>query len=145
MSGSAGHNNFFPDMSLAKMHLCVLSLTTRRRSRLTNAVEFKAWLVVRMTSVVDYHFWVCKTRVIFFPISVTNLRILFFFWNLGMQRWRWMDEGGFSTLRLGAQSDTLLSTLRDPTQLRRRQCACPCYAMFEWKKLKFLLLIRRKE
>ena len=34
-----------------------------------------------------------------------------------------MDEGGFSTLRLGAQSDTLLSTLRDPTQLRQRQCA----------------------
>ena len=32
-------------------------------------------------------------------------------------------------LRLGAQSVTLLSTLRDPTQLRR---------------LKFLLLIRRK-
>jgi hypothetical protein len=32
---------------------------------------------------------------------------------------------------LGAQSVTLLSTLRDPTQLRRRQCACPCYAMFE--------------
>ena len=26
-------------------------------------------------------------------------------------------------LRLGAQSVTLLSTLRDPTQLRRRQCA----------------------
>ena len=25
-------------------------------------------------------------------------------------------------LRLGAQSVTLLSTLRDPTQLRRRQC-----------------------
>ena len=37
-------------------------------------------------------------------------------------------------LRLGAQSVTLLSTLRDPTQLRRRQCACTCYAMFEWKK-----------
>ena len=36
-----------------------------------------------------------------------------------------------SLLRLGAQSVTLLSTLRDPTQLRRRQCACPCYAMFE--------------
>ena len=27
------------------------------------------------------------------------------------------------TLRLGAQSVTLLSTLRDPTQLRRSQCA----------------------
>jgi hypothetical protein len=27
------------------------------------------------------------------------------------------------TLRLGAQSVTLLSTLRDPTQLRQRQCA----------------------
>ena len=26
-------------------------------------------------------------------------------------------------LRLGAQSVTLLSTLKDPTQLRRRQCA----------------------
>ena len=26
-------------------------------------------------------------------------------------------------LRLGAQSVTLLSTLRDPTQLRQRQCA----------------------
>ena len=88
-------------------------------------------------------------------------------------------------LRLGAQSVTLLSTLRDPTQSRRRQCACRhkkvplaakkvrletrgfCthflllttpYGMFEWKnnsnyycyycfgkKLKFLLLIRRKE
>ena len=58
MSGPAGHNNFFPDMSLAKMHLCVLSLTwlstTRRRSRLTNAVEFKACLVVRMTLVVKH-------------------------------------------------------------------------------------------
>jgi hypothetical protein len=57
---------------------------------------------------------------------------------------------GFSTisqikLRLGAQSVTLLSTLRDPTQLRRHQCACACYAIFEWKKLKFLLLITRKE
>ena len=29
----------------------------------------------------------------------------------------------FLKLRLGAQSVTLLSTLRDPTQLRRRQCA----------------------
>ena len=85
-------------------------------------------------------------------------------------------------LRLGAQSVTLSSTLRDPTQLRRRQCACTRYAifegidrtqksraskqkkfgqgledfvhvfgkltspsvMFESKKLKFLLLIRRK-
>ena len=28
------------------------------------------------------------------------------------------------TLRLCAQSVTLLSTLRDPTHLRRRQCAC---------------------
>ena len=27
------------------------------------------------------------------------------------------------SLRLGAQSVTLLSTLRDPTQLRQRQCA----------------------
>ena len=26
-------------------------------------------------------------------------------------------------IRLGAQSVTLLSTLKDPTQLRRRQCA----------------------
>ena len=34
-------------------------------------------------------------------------------------------------LRLGAQSVTLLSTLRDPPQLRQRQCACACYAMFE--------------
>ena len=47
-----------------------------------------------------------------------------------------------TTLRLGAQSFTLLSTLRDPTQLR---CPCACYAIFEWKKLKFLLLITRKE
>ena len=53
-------------------------------------------------------------------------------------------------LRLGAQSVTLLSTLRDPTQLRQRQCATrqqhPFFCsnvMFESKKL--LLLIRRKE
>jgi hypothetical protein len=39
----------------------------------------------------------------------------------------------WSKLRLGAQNVTLLSTLRDPTQLR--QCQCACYAMFEWKKL----------
>ena len=53
-------------------------------------------------------------------------------------------------LRLGAQSVTSLSTLRDPTQLRRRQCAkrkqhpffCS-HVMFESKEL--LLLIRRKE
>ena len=37
-------------------------------------------------------------------------------------------------LRLGAQSVTLLSTLRDPTQLRSHQCACACYAIFEWTK-----------
>jgi hypothetical protein len=29
----------------------------------------------------------------------------------------------YDKLRLGAQSVTLLSTLRDPTQLRQRQCA----------------------
>ena len=34
-------------------------------------------------------------------------------------------------LRLGAQSVTLLSTLRDPTQLRQRQCACTRYTIFE--------------
>ena len=34
-----------------------------------------------------------------------------------------MNKGKKSKLRLGAQSVTLLSTLRDPTQLRRRQCA----------------------
>ena len=71
----------------------------------------------------------------------------------------------------------LTSTLRDPTQLRQRQCATTtnipffygsseersrfgqkstardyrilpiflCCVMFEWKKLKFLLLIRRKD
>ena len=42
-------------------------------------------------------------------------------------------------LRLGAQSVTLLSTLRDPTQLRQRQCACACYALFEWKKTQILI------
>ena len=30
---------------------------------------------------------------------------------------------GFCILRLGAQSVTLLSTLRDPMQLRQRHCA----------------------
>ena len=33
--------------------------------------------------------------------------------------------GNHKLLRLGAQSVTLLSTLRDPTQLRRRQCGFP--------------------
>ena len=33
-------------------------------------------------------------------------------------------------LRLGAQSLTLLSTLRDPTQLRRRQCATRQHPFF---------------
>ena len=33
-------------------------------------------------------------------------------------------------LRLGAQSVTLLSTLRDPTQLRRRQCATRQHPFF---------------
>ena len=42
-------------------------------------------------------------------------------------------------LRLGAQSVTLWNTLRDPTQLRRRQCAWTCYAMFEWKKTQTLI------
>ena len=42
-------------------------------------------------------------------------------------------------LRLGAQSVKLLSTLRNPTQLRRRQWACTCYAMFEWKKTQILI------
>ena len=42
-------------------------------------------------------------------------------------------------LRLGAQSVTLLSTLRDPTQLGRRQCACTYYAMFEWQKTQILI------
>ena len=49
------------------------------------------------------------------------------------------------TLRLGAQSVTLLSTLRDPTQLRRRQCACACYEMFEWKKTPQILIAHQKE
>ena len=54
-------------------------------------------------------------------------------------------------LRLGAQSVTLLSTLRDPTQLRQRQCASRkqhpffcSHVMFESKELKFLLLVRRQ-
>ena len=46
---------------------------------------------------------------------------------------------GSFTLRLGAQSVMLLSTLRDPTQLRRHQCACACYAIFEWKKTQILV------
>ena len=55
------------------------------------------------------------------------------------------------TIRLGAQSVTLLSTLRDPTQLRQRQCASRkqhpffcSHVMFESKELKFLLLVRRQ-
>ena len=43
------------------------------------------------------------------PISLTQISIFSYFSHL--------------QLRLGAQSVTLLSTLRDPTQLRRRQCA----------------------
>ena len=35
-------------------------------------------------------------------------------------------------LRLGAQSVTLLSTLRDPTQLRQRQCATRQQHPFFW-------------
>ena len=53
------------------------------------------------------------------------------------------------TLRLGAQSVTLLSSLRDPTQLRQRQCTSRkqhpffcSHVMFESKELKFLLLTR---
>ena len=56
-----------------------------------------------------------------------------------------------SHLLKGAQSVTLLSTLRDPTQLRQCQYASRkrhpffcSHVMFETKKLKFLLLIRRK-
>ena len=69
-----------------------------------------------------------------------------------MFRYMFMCATGFETtdkatylllssniLRLGAQSVTLLSTLRDPTQLRRRQWACTCYAMFEWKKTQILI------
>ena len=40
-------------------------------------------------------------------------------------------------LRLGAQSVAFLSTLRDPTQLRRRQCAS--YAMSECKKAQIFI------
>ena len=36
----------------------------------------------------------------------------------------------FFLLRLGAQSVTLLSTLRDPTQLRRHQCATRQHPFF---------------
>ena len=42
-------------------------------------------------------------------------------------------------LRLGAQSVTLLSTLRDPTKFRQRQCACACNTIFEWKKTQILI------
>ena len=36
---------------------------------------------------------------------------------------QWSETHFEVALRLGAQSVTLLSTLRDPTQLRRHQCA----------------------